>query len=90
MIDMKKVLKGTLYEDKAQLVTNTLERAGYHRLQDLPALGLTGVDVYDLLAVINGRTAELEQVEKEKVAVAEEKKRTAKVIKPDNKSEKEA
>lgn len=72
MIDVKKILQGTPYEDKVAMVQNALNQNGYTNyagLQNLPALGLTGVDVYDLLAVMNGRIAELKAAEAKPAAV---------------------
>lgn len=71
MIDVKKILQGTPYEDKTAMVQNALNQNGYSNqagLQNLPRLGLTGVDVYDLLAVMNGRIAELKVAEEAKEA----------------------
>lgn len=57
-IIFKKLLKGTRYENKAEMVQRVVDRNGQENLQNLPRMGLTGVDVYDLLAVINEKLDE--------------------------------
>lgn len=94
MIDFYIILKGTDFEDKAEMLTRACKQAGWSTIgdvQNLPRLSLPGVDVYALLATINEQHEAVQNQPKEVVEIPTKPKSRKKKepVKPED-SDKEA